>query len=115
MCITLLFVASLAGLVFGGVYTLYFEGGILAFVVVYWAGGTIVFLAMSVGLLIRRGRTSDATGKSSNLEEHLALNSHGIAADKHVLPSDGFGAHVIACKTRNLEWTGANEVVRRLG
>jgi hypothetical protein len=115
MCIALLFVAALAGLIFGGVYAFYFEVGILAFAIAYWAGGTICFLTIFLAVLIRGGHKTDVTGKSSSLEEHLALNGHGLDADEHVRPQDSFGAHVIACEAPDLEWTGANEVVRRLG
>jgi hypothetical protein len=115
MCIALLFVASLGGLVFGGVYALYFEGGILAFVIAYWAGGTMLFLAISLFILIRGGRTSDGTGESSNFVRHLALSAHGLDTDEHVLPRDSLGAHVISHEARHLECTGADVSARRLG
>ena len=115
MCIALLLIAMLAGLVIGSVYTILFEGGLLSFLIVYWAGGTISFLAMSLALFLRGDRASDNTGILNSPEGNWALNAHSLDDEDQVLPRESFGSQVIASATPHLEWTGANEVARRLG
>ena len=100
MCIALLLATSLVGLVLGGVYALYFEGGVRAFLIAYWAGGTISFLAMSLTLLLRGDRASDDTGMLSSLEGHLAVNTHRLDVDEQVLSRENFGSHGIASEGR---------------
>ena len=115
MCIALLLIASLAGLLFGGVYALFFEGGWLAFLIAYWAGGTVSFLALSLALLLRRYRASDDTGVVRGLEREFSENASGLDLDEQVHSKENFGSHVVASEVTHLEWTGGNEAIRRLG
>lgn len=115
MSIALLLAASLVGLVLGGVCALYFEGGVLAFLIAYWACGTISFLAMSLALLLRGDRASDDTGMVSSFEGNLAMNAQRLDLDEQALSSENTVSDAIASGAPHLEWTGANVVARRLG